>query len=357
MRSKIVKAKALDPTIQIELNIKFREAYKYYSLGYYQTAYKICIELKKQHPEVAPIHFALGNILMKQKAFLKAASYYSDAIKLKEDFAAAFLNRANAYINHAYVMKLAEDNMYYFWAFADYRVAIGLKPNYFKAYLNRGACSLRLAEISEHNQAYYQDLAEKDFKKALESAPGDALAHNALGCLYLMKNANEEAVLQFSMAITALIGKLSSLNELENSVYSASIYQDLAMVYTNRAAKGDLEKAEEFRHQYQEKMEIIKNNRKKQSNVNSAMQLVAEEEIEFIERGTVEHKSQDLLYPDTGASISPITSPVKKDEEHQAENLPSKKKLAFSSTLASEVQSSEKARSSSVSSDTNSRSK
>ena len=109
-------------------------------------------------------------------------SDYSEAIRLKPDYAEAYYNRGNAYRDKG-------DNDH---AIADYNEAIRLKPDYTDAYNNRG--------VTYHNNGDY-DRAIDDYNEAIRLKPDYANAYSNRGNAYWEKKNTDRAIADYNEAI------------------------------------------------------------------------------------------------------------------------------------------------------------
>jgi tetratricopeptide (TPR) repeat protein len=107
---------------------------------------------------------------------------YSEAIRLKPDYADAYYNRGNAYHNK-------QD---YDRAIADYNEALRIKPDYAEAYVGRG--------LAYDNKQDY-DRAIADYNQALRLKPDYALAYNNRGLAYYNKQDYDRAIADYDQAL------------------------------------------------------------------------------------------------------------------------------------------------------------
>ena len=166
---------------------------------------------------------------VKQQEYENAIMHYTEAIKSKPDFTAAYYNRGNAYYK-----KGEYDN-----AITDFDKAIELKPDYDNAYYNRGTVYDRKGEL---------DNAITDFDKAIELKPDYVDAYHNRGTVYGIKGELDNAITDFDKAIelkpdydnayynrgTAYYKK----GELENAITdfdkAIELKPDDAQAYSNR---------------------------------------------------------------------------------------------------------------------------
>ncbi len=111
-----------------------------------------------------------------------AINTYSQAIKIKSDFADAYCNRG---IVHA---KKGDHDQ----AIRDYNQAIELNPDFAEAYYNRG---ISCEKQDNHNQAI------QDYSKAIELKPSYTEAYNNRGVAYEKQGNLNQAIQDYSKAI------------------------------------------------------------------------------------------------------------------------------------------------------------
>ena len=153
-----------------------------YDLGLYDAAivdYTQAIRLK---PDYALAHYNRGNAKADLKEYFAAIADYDTAIRLNPDDAAAYNNRGVA----------KADLKEYFAAIADYDTAIRLDPDYALAYVNRGVAKYNLKQ-------YFAAIA--DYDTAIRYKPDYALAYVKRG---LAKAALEQRFAAISDYDTAI---------------------------------------------------------------------------------------------------------------------------------------------------------
>ena len=187
-----------------------------YELGLYDAAivdYTQAIRLK---PDYALAHYNRGNAKYDLKEYFAAIADYDTAIRLKPDYALAHYNRGNAkydlkqyaaaIADYTQAIRLNPDDAaaynnrgvakshlkQYFAAIADYDTAIRLDPDYALAYVNRGVAKANLKQ-------YFAAIA--DYDTAIRYKPDYALAYVKRG---LAKAALEQRFAAISDYDTAI---------------------------------------------------------------------------------------------------------------------------------------------------------
>ena len=156
--------------------------------------------------------------------YARAIEDYSTMIKLTPNDAAAYNNRGNSYLNKGE----------YDLAIDDYTQAIQLNRRFAEAYNNRGTAYVQTGAI---------DSAIKDFDKAIELNPDYANAYYNRGMLYDRQGDNERAISDYTQTI-----------ELKPDCDKA--YCDRGVAYTRKGvleyAIDDFTKAIELKNDYAE---------------------------------------------------------------------------------------------------------
>ena len=133
--------------------------------------------------DTAAAYLMRGDAYLEVKDYDHAIADYSQAIRLKPDYAEAYNNRGFAYSLKG---KIEMPN-----AIADYSQAIQLRPDYAIAYNNRGVASMASGHAEE---------AFSDFNRALQIQPDFPQAYSNRGNYYLRGGQTVLAVLDFSHA-------------------------------------------------------------------------------------------------------------------------------------------------------------
>ena len=116
---------------------------------------------------------------MDAKQYDKAIADYTEAIRLKPDYADAHYNRGNAYY---YLQQYDE-------AVADYSEVIRLKPDYADAYYNRGDAYVGLQQY---------DKAVADYSEVIRLKPDYADTYNNRGNAYYDLKQYDKAIADYS---------------------------------------------------------------------------------------------------------------------------------------------------------------
>ena len=131
----------------------------------------------------------------------KAIADFSEAIRLKPDFATAFNSRGNSYYGKGHFDRAIED----------YDKAIELNPDLVEAFTNRGNVYRKKGQF---------DRAIKDYDKAIELKPVDGQIFANRGLAYEKKGAPDQALRDFTRARALgfrhplLLKKLRELGEI-----------------------------------------------------------------------------------------------------------------------------------------------
>ncbi len=162
-------------------------------------------------PDISDAHFALGNILYKERRFQEAVAAFGKALDLKPDDSFAVINIANSY-----------------QAMGRYDEAEGFVLDHIKKGFGDPQLTLLLGNLNVHRRAY--DKAIVYFDQCLSQNPQSASAHNALAAIYLNRDdlARAEEHLQAALAINprlmSLRYNMAQLREKQNRLPEAVDY-------------------------------------------------------------------------------------------------------------------------------------
>ncbi|MCM1262721.1 MAG: tetratricopeptide repeat protein [Butyrivibrio sp.] len=160
----------------------WRQGYRYYNLGKYESAIECYSYAIEKQPDIAVFYNNRGNIYTEMDENEKAFFDYTKAIELKPDYEDAYYNRGNTYAD------MGENEK----ALSDYTKAIELKPDDDDAYNNRGAT---YADMGENEKAI------SDYTKAIELKPDHEKAYYNRGVTYADMGENEKALSDYTKAI------------------------------------------------------------------------------------------------------------------------------------------------------------
>ncbi len=136
----------------------------------------------KDSPSAYTVFLEKGLEKFDKKDFQGAITDFSEAIKLKPDYAEAYYNRGNAY------SELADNNK----AITDFSEAIKLKPGYAEAYTGRGIV---------HNDMGNRQDAITDYEQAIKLKPSYAKSYNNRGNARSALGDNQGAIADYDQAI------------------------------------------------------------------------------------------------------------------------------------------------------------
>ena len=185
----------------------------------------------------------------KHEHYENAVKHYTEALKLKPDFAEAYNNRGNAYQDKGEIDR----------AIQDFNTAIDLNPEYAVVYNNRGNAYSKKGEFdraiqdyntaidlnSEYALAYNNrgnaysekgevDRAIQDFNTAIDLNPEFALAYNNRGNAYTDKDNLDRAIQDFNTAIDLNPEFALAYNNRGNAYYNKGDMDNAIQDY-NRA--------------------------------------------------------------------------------------------------------------------------
>jgi len=133
-------------------------------------------------PDIAEVHYALGNIFVDQGKFAEAFEEYTEAIRTNPKFAQAHNNLGNLLSRQKKLDQAA----------LEYRDALRIDPNYAEAHTGLGAV---LADQGKRSDAIAQ------YSEALRIDPDSAPAHNNLGTALAEQGDLDQAVHEFLEAL------------------------------------------------------------------------------------------------------------------------------------------------------------
>jgi len=138
-------------------------------------------------PTIGDAHFALGNVLYKARRFVEASEAFKKALELKPDDSFAVINVANC-----------------FQALGRYDEAEAFVLDYMARGFEDSQLYFLLGNIKVHDGQ--PDKAIPYFEKCLEGNPRSASSHNALGAVYLNRDAQgDQALAEEHLAAAAAI--------------------------------------------------------------------------------------------------------------------------------------------------------
>jgi tetratricopeptide (TPR) repeat protein len=146
-----------------------------------------------------------GLLHLRTGSFDQAVADFTEAIALDPKYAASYLYRGNAYVDHNDLDK----------ALADLTEAIRLNSQWAAAYYNRGNVHARRGEL---------DAALGDYKRALELDPKYVAAYFNRGNAYADMNAHDEAVADYTMVLTLEPQDAGALTNRGNSFVALGDY-------------------------------------------------------------------------------------------------------------------------------------
>ncbi|MDQ5825740.1 MAG: tetratricopeptide repeat protein, partial [Chloroflexota bacterium] len=133
-------------------------------------------------PAEASAHNDSGLLARDSGDLDKAIAEFSEAIRLKPDYAAAYINRGGVY----------RSQEKYTQSIADFNRAIELVPGNGAAYLERG---------TTYMYANNNDSAVSDFTRVIELLPNSSEAYYYRGLIYLNQNEYDKAIDDFSKVL------------------------------------------------------------------------------------------------------------------------------------------------------------
>ena len=161
----------------------------------------------------------------------KAIEYLNEAIRLKPDYARAYVGRGIAYVSLGQRQR----------AIKDFNKAIGLQPDYALSYYNRGVAYKDLGQYER---------AIEDFNNALRLKPDYANVYHYRGVAYARLGQNQRAIEDYNEALRLKPDYPKAYNNLGVAYYGLGQYEraiedfneaillkpDYAEAYDNRGA-------------------------------------------------------------------------------------------------------------------------
>ncbi len=181
--ARLVPAKPLSKGKQsISADTYFIRGYVNGELGDYKGAIAAYTQAIRLKPDYAVAYIGRGLAKARLGQYVAAISDYDTTIRLKPDYVDAYNNRG-----------LAKNNLgQHFAAITDYDTAIRLKPDYAEAYYNRG---LAKAKLGQHFAAI------ADFDTAIRLKPDDAKAYYNRGWMKAKLGQHVAAIADYDTAI------------------------------------------------------------------------------------------------------------------------------------------------------------
>ncbi len=219
-------------------NLNFAIPSKYLKTLLEQSQLVKPLSQRKVQSISAETYLLWGNAKLKTGDQVGAIAHYTEAIKLKPDFANAYLRRG--------IAKLPKGQ--YFAALSDFDTAIRLKPDLVHAYISRGFAKLSLDQYSA---------AIADYDIAIHLEPDNTGAYLSRGLAKQNLKQHFAAIIDFDAAIRIKPKDVGAhwfrgISKAELSQYSAAIADydiaihlapDNADIYVSRGdAKNKLEK-------------------------------------------------------------------------------------------------------------------
>ena len=187
-------------------------------IGKYQEARQSFLNAIRLNSNAPDIYFNLGVLNRATNEYNEAISFYSKCLEINEQYANAFFNRGNVYLDdlsdyknaisdYQQFIRLIPNNPYGYYnlgkalsllnrhdeAIIHYEKAITLKPDYAEAYVN---CGLALSFLNRHDEAIIC------YEKAITLKPDYAEAYVNCGSALSLLNRHDEAIICCEKAIT-----------------------------------------------------------------------------------------------------------------------------------------------------------
>jgi tetratricopeptide (TPR) repeat protein len=171
-----------DSDSMANLSVLFNRGIDYASKGDYDHAIAEFTEVIRLKPDFAKAYLDRGNAYYNKKDYDKAIADYNALLRFNPNDISAYGNRGLAHVKK-------ED---YDQAIADFTEIIRLKPDFAKAYLERSNAYL--------NKGNY-DKAISDYNELLRLNPNDVNTHGKRGLAYVKKEDYDLAIADFTEAI------------------------------------------------------------------------------------------------------------------------------------------------------------
>jgi tetratricopeptide (TPR) repeat protein len=150
-------------------------------------------------PLSAEEYFKRGESFFEKNDYDTAIAEFSDAIRLKPDYAAAYARRGNVYRLRGMKDYGGYDKEDWDRAIADCTQAIRLDPKYAPAYIYRG--NIYYDKSLDDRDKSMLDLAIADYTQLIRLKPDDADAYRVRGEVYLHKGDYDRAIADCTQAI------------------------------------------------------------------------------------------------------------------------------------------------------------
>jgi tetratricopeptide (TPR) repeat protein len=163
-------------------------------------------------PEVAEIHYDMGNTYHCQKAYADAIRCYQKALELKPDFVQAYYNLANTYMDQGDLTA----------AISHYQRALVLDPAYADAHFNLGIAYFEANQLDDAVAAY---------QKALQFNPDMAAAYYNMGLVLHGQKKLKAAVSCYQNAIRLNAIFPEAYNNMGNVFLEQKLHQQARVCF------------------------------------------------------------------------------------------------------------------------------
>ena len=174
--SDVISKSPWNPRAHVNLGFYLNEE------GNYDEAIRHFSEALRIKPDFAWAHNNLGVALRRQGKTDDAITHYAKAVKIRPTYAKAHNNLGEALAARGDIND----------AIGHYEKALKAKPEYAEAYNNRG---IAYADLKKYNQAI------QDYDKAIELNPKLAPAHNNRGIVYANLKQYDQAIQDYDKAV------------------------------------------------------------------------------------------------------------------------------------------------------------